>query len=36
MAADIGWIVEVHLLGSVSHRKLGENALTCVLTPNVW
>lgn len=36
MAADIGSIEEVHLLGGVSHRKLGENALTCFLTPNVW
>lgn len=36
MAAGVGLIEEVHLLGDVSHEKLDGNVLICFLIPNMW
>lgn len=36
MAADVGLIEEVHLLGGVGCGKLDENVLIHYLIPNMW
>lgn len=36
MAADVGLIEEVHLLGGVSNGKLNGNVPIHFLIPNMW